>query len=63
VGGANGDDGVAYHARVERKPNGINGDRVGVRVPGVVMVAIIRQVAVGAVGGRRLPSRLTRLLE
>ena len=26
VGGANGDDGVAYHARVEPKPNGINGD-------------------------------------
>jgi len=63
VGGAHGGDWLAYHTRVERKPNGINGDRAGVRVPGEVMVAVIRQVAVGVLGGRRLPSRLTRLLE
>jgi len=63
VGDTQGDDWVAYHTRVERQPNGINRDRAGVRVPGVVMVAVIRQVAEGVVGGRRLPSRLTRLLE
>ena len=53
MGGANGDDGAAYHARVERQPDGINRDRAGVRVPGVAMVAVIRQVAVRVLGGRK----------